>query len=613
MTSSCQKIRKALLPIIFLLISSSSIVPSLQTMPAIPNTLKSGPFLDRIVFATFESEEEQVQALLANEVDIIGMMIDPAFAPTLSESECVEIATTLRNGYGYLLINYLKYPFNLTAFRRALAFAIDKQSICYDLWDGLAEPLDSLVPKINPFSIEGQLPYSYYEADVQSGNNLLDAAGFVLNSTTGYRDAPNGEPFHVFIDVPYSSLLGMDIGAKTVEALESLKISATSTTIESNQYLLRCSGQKDFDIIFLGNVYNDLDVDWLAYPYQSENEYAPFYTLPNFMNSTYDSWSDQLLHSPDYDKVYEAAVELQKIRVYQCPEIILYENMFVSAYRTDRFEGIVNDVLDGIPSWWTNYKTHLKDEEGGPYGGTLRWAFPLDVDSFNFMVSSNCPGNRILDSLLYDSLLRRDPTGHNLPWLAESYTFATNDDDPTVTPGNTRLTFNILRNASWTDGVPLTAEDVAFTINYYRDAPENMFEPDLQDLKMAIAPTHSKVVLEFEGESYWHLSKIAYKPIIPKHVFAEIGLDSWDMWNPQPPNEEMVTSGPFNVSEYMPSEFTEVTYNPDYFYTASHCGNNSGPSDPQPPDTRLFFISGIITGGSIGVIIVVIVLWRETS
>ncbi|MHA1905546.1 MAG: ABC transporter substrate-binding protein, partial [Candidatus Thorarchaeota archaeon] len=414
------------------------IITNLQIMSATPNSLKNGPYVDRIVFATFESEEEQVQALLAGEVDILGTMTNPTSAPKLSESEDIEIASTLRNGYGYLLINYHKYPFNLTAFRRALAFALDKNAICDDLWEGFAEPLDSIVPKINPFSIEGQLPYSYYEADVQTGNNLLDAEGFVVNSTTGFRDAPNGEPFQIFIEIPYSSSIGMEIVVKTIEALEALKIDAMS--IDAYDYLRRCSHHSNFDIAFLGNIFSNLDVDWLAYPYRSENEYDYFYNLPNFMNSTYDYWIDQLLHSTDYDKVYEAAIEIQKVRVYQCPEIILYENMKLSAYRTDIFEGIVNDVLDGIPCWWTNYKTHLTDAEGGPYGGALRWAVPMDVDSFNFMVSSSNPGNPLLYSSLYDSLLRRDPTGYNLPWLAESYTITTNDDDPAVTPGNTRLT-----------------------------------------------------------------------------------------------------------------------------------------------------------------------------
>ncbi|MHA2265123.1 MAG: ABC transporter substrate-binding protein, partial [Candidatus Thorarchaeota archaeon] len=148
--SSVQRHRIVLLSIIILMMCSFSIIPNLRAASEWPYTLKMGPYLDRIVFDTNETEEEQVQALLTNEVDIIGPIIDPSFAPTLSEAEDIEVATTLRNGYGYLLINYQKYPFNLTAFRRALAFALDKQAICDDLWKGLAEPLDSVVPKINP-------------------------------------------------------------------------------------------------------------------------------------------------------------------------------------------------------------------------------------------------------------------------------------------------------------------------------------------------------------------------------------------------------------------------------------------------------------------------------
>jgi ABC-type transport system substrate-binding protein len=553
-----------------------------------------------------------MQALQEGEVDIIGYTIDPSLVPMLSESQNIEVATTLRNGYGFLIINCQKYPYNLTAFRRALAFAMDKNSICDDIWDGFAEPLDSLVPKINPFSIEGQLPYSYYDADVQTGNNLLDVAGFSIDEDTGLRNAPNGEPFHVLIEVQMSGNLGIDIGIKTAEAFEVLNINATAVPTDFYEVLQRCYHHRDFDIIFLGNTFNHLDVDWLAYEFWSEYVNEPFHNLPNFLNSTYDSWRDQLLHSTDYDEIYEAAIEMQRIWVYQCPEIILYENLVLSAYRTDRFEGVVNDVLVGVPNWWTNYKTHLKTIEGGPFGGTLTWAFPLHIDAFNFMTSCSCSGPRIYGSIMYDSLLRRDPIGNNLPWLARSYSIATNDDNPDVTQGNTRFTFNIIRNASWTDGVPLTAEDVAFTMNFYRDAPGNPHSRDFSDLRMAVALTPYQVVFEFESESYWHLRKLVHKPIIPKHVFTGM-LNTWNQWNPIPPVDPMVTSGPFNVSEYVPGSHTTFARNPNYFFDARNLTDSFEPSYPHIFDTRLSIISGIITGGAIGVIIAVIILWRKSS
>ncbi|MHA2230772.1 MAG: ABC transporter substrate-binding protein, partial [Candidatus Thorarchaeota archaeon] len=409
-----QKLRIILLPIIVLMICTLSILPHLQAASDIPYSFKNGPYLDKVEFKIIESEDEMVQALQEGDVDIIGTMIPPAFSDTLSELENIEVATTLRNGYGCIAINCAKYPFNLTAFRRALAFALDKHSICDDIWAGLAEPLDSLIPKINPFSIEGQLPYSYYDADVQTGSNLLDTAGFLIDEDSGLRNAPNGEPFQVLIQVMEDNSIALDIGVKTAEALETLNINATSKPTDFYEYLHGCPYPGNFDIMFFGTTFNHLDIDWLANEFWSENVNTIFYNPTNFVNFTFDSWRDQLLHSTDYDEIYEAAIKMQEILVYECPEIILYENKYVSAYRTDKFEGVVNDVLDGIPCWWTNYKTHLKPSEGGPFGGTLIWASPFDLDSINFMISCSYYGHQFYGLLIYDSLLRRDPTGYNL-------------------------------------------------------------------------------------------------------------------------------------------------------------------------------------------------------
>ena len=63
-----------------------------------------------------------------------------------------------------------KYPFYITAFRRALDFTPDKEAISDEVWEGLSQPLDPPVPATKPFPIEGLLPYTYYEANVALGN-----------------------------------------------------------------------------------------------------------------------------------------------------------------------------------------------------------------------------------------------------------------------------------------------------------------------------------------------------------------------------------------------------------------------------------------------------------
>ncbi|MDF1538289.1 MAG: ABC transporter substrate-binding protein [Candidatus Thorarchaeota archaeon] len=367
-----------------------------------------GPYVDKIVHRVVTQYEQQVSELQNGQIDLIGGTVDPTFRDALSEEENIEMAQHLRNGYGFLSINCDKYPFNITAFRRAFAFALDKEAICEGWWDGLAVPQDSLIPQINPFSIEGQLPYTYYEANTDLANQLLDAAGFLDIDEDNFREAPNGMDFDVLIEFAQPSVV--DILQETQGALRAVGINATATPTDFYDYLNRLYFHGDYDIVFLGTSYNNFNVDWIAYEFWSEYADEPYWNFPNWRNATFDSYRDALIHSVDYDEVYEAAIAMQEVWVYECPYIILYENVHLSAYRTDKFEGYVNDARDGVPGWWTNYGVRLKDELSGPYGGTFVRSNPLDVDSFNFMRSSSTYTMDILE-MLYDSLLKMDAQG----------------------------------------------------------------------------------------------------------------------------------------------------------------------------------------------------------
>jgi len=299
----------------------------------------------------------------------------------------------------------------------------------------------------------------------------------------------------------------------------------------------------------------------------------------------------------------------------------------LSAYRTDRFEGFLNDALDGVPAWWTGYKVRLKSASGGPFGGTLRWSNSMDIGSFNHMISTGCLYCSCSEKLLYDSLIRRGPDGNDIAWLAESFLVQTHDSNDAVPENHTRFTFNILRNVTWTDGDPLTAEDVAFTLNYYRNANGSALRADLMDMTSAYAPLEFVVVVEFAGESYWHLHTVGYKPIIPMHVFTEIGLDDWNLWDPNPPAEEMVTSGPFNVSAYEAGELLEFTINPNYFFGPNRSAEGElTPTTPTSNGTPSIIAFGwpdpfgemdlagrVVTTGSLFVIAIVAVLWWKDT
>ncbi|MBD3158433.1 MAG: hypothetical protein GF309_06535 [Candidatus Lokiarchaeota archaeon] len=566
-----------------LIFPSYSQVAGLSTIPprnaSNTNRDRFGPYVDSVRYEVISQEDQAVRALQDGDIDLIGDQVDPSFVAELQDADNIEIAETLRNGNGYLTINCRKYPFNITAFRRALAYALDKQAISDNLWEGFAYPLDSCVPRNNPFSAEEHLAYHYYERNYETGNQLLDTAGFYDSDNDSIREAPNGEDFDVLIEVACSSDIAIETGEMVANALRNLSIDAVSGY--GWNILNRLYYHGDYDIIFIEQSFTDFDVDWLGYEYWSEYSDQPFYNYPNFENLTYDSWRNQLLHSTDHEEVYEAAIEMQKVLAYQCPIIVCYQNIEFSAHRTDRFEGFKNDIVEGVPRYWTNYKVHLKDSEGGPFGGTLTRSIPLDVDTFNFMVSSSAYTYDVLD-MMHDSLIKPHWNGQDIKWLADDYQIETHDDNPSVTEGHTRITFDLLSNITWSDGESLTAEDVAFTMFFYQESPGNPLGRDLRNMTGAFALSRNRVAIEFNTESYWHLHSVGYKPIIPQHVFSTMDSDKWMDWNPNPPNEAMVTSGPFNITEYEPNEYCTMTYNPNYFFNA-RC---FGPSITHPEDVH---------------------------
>ncbi|MBD3158431.1 MAG: hypothetical protein GF309_06525 [Candidatus Lokiarchaeota archaeon] len=556
------------------------------------NVTRNALFLDKIVLDSIYGEEA-IQALLDDEIQAIDDTIQWQYLDELSEAESIRIAEIPRNGYGYLCINCQKYPLNLTAFRRAFSFAIDKERMCDETWEGHAYPQDSVVPRKSPWSIEEDLPYHYYESEISRANQILDHAGFDDIDGDSFREAPNGEVFNVTIETPDSASFAMEIGEIAEQALRTIGINAIFVPTEFYDYLNRLYFHGDYDMVFTGRTFSDFDLDWLAYEYWSEYADKPYYNFPNFQNDTYDSWRDQLLHATEYDKVYEAAREMQKILFYQCPIVPCYSNFEISAYRNDRFEGFVNDVSEGPISFWTSLQVHLREDQGGPFGGTLHRSFPLAIGSFNIFKQC-CYGVEQFYTLFYDSLMRRGPDGKTVPWLAESYIVETHDDNDYISPEHVRFTFDLIQNATWTDGKPITAEDVAFSFNYYGNTVGNPFRRGLEGMIASYVEGNDKFVIEFNTTSYWHLHTIGYKPIIPKHVFKNITGTDYQHYYSVPPEEEMVTSGPYNVSA-LENRYVEFSRNPNYFYR--YTPSNANETTSENPIASFF--SPLMTGVSV--------------
>ncbi|MFW9977907.1 MAG: ABC transporter substrate-binding protein [Candidatus Thorarchaeota archaeon] len=588
----------------------TSMIVLLAIQPVVVESINlGGPYIDELSFTVVTQDDQMVQALQTSSVDIIGCDIDPTFYDTLLADNDISITHSMKNGYGFLCINTAKYPFNITAFRRAFAFALDKNQIAERVWDNFAEPLDSPVPKNNPLSCEGKLLDSYYEQDLQHADYLLDQAGFFDVDNDGFREAPNGIPFNVTIECPQSGGISIEVAPIAAQALLDIDINAHYEPTDFYDYLNRLYFHGDYDVVFIGKSFNDFAVDWLAKDYCSDSADRSYLNFPNFRNDLFDSWIEQLLHGTSFEEVYEAAFKMQEIFVYESPIIVCYQNKILHAHRVDIFDGHVNDALDGTPSWWTNQEVFSKSLGKPQRGGTFRWVSPLYPDTFNILTSRSAYAKDILCEL-YDPLLRMDAEGNPIEWIADSYMIQTTDDDPDVPENHTRISFNIRRDIRWSDGTILNASDIAYTFDLLRETGYLLTPEFRDDLSSIQAKTDFQFVIEFTDESYWYLSDIAKVPILPKAQWSTVNVSKY-----HPEYDELVTSGPFFISDVRSNgEYVELTRNRNYTIFKPESAAPAISTAIAPPDTAFFSI--VITSSSITIAIVlglVIVRYRRNE
>lgn len=159
------------------------------------------PYYDKIVAKYIPDNASRVQALKTGEIDLIYGSAElsyedynQAIAIDGIKGEFAPSGSTIRS----IILNFNGNLSDLSV-RQALACAIDKEAISEGLTDGYEPVADTIVPDGTPYSdINGTVNYTY---DVAHANELLDAAGWIMNDSTGVREK-DGTQLRVTFTVP---------------------------------------------------------------------------------------------------------------------------------------------------------------------------------------------------------------------------------------------------------------------------------------------------------------------------------------------------------------------------------------------------------------------------
>jgi peptide/nickel transport system substrate-binding protein len=148
------------------------------------------------------------------------------------------------------------------------------------------------------------------------------------------------------------------------------------------------------------------------------------------------------------------------------------------------------------------------------------------------------PADQDITRLLFSGLVRFDDRGNPLPDLAEVWG---------ISPDGLTYNFTLLENLSWHDGTPLTASDIAFTVELMRN--ELLPIPvDVRELWDSIE------VVVFDERNIQFRLPLPFAPfmdylsfgVLPQHLLGE--MDANTLLN-APFNLEPIGSGPYRFEE----------------------------------------------------------------
>ncbi|UCH27299.1 MAG: hypothetical protein JSV66_06585, partial [Trueperaceae bacterium] len=182
-------------------------------------------------------------------------------------------------------------------------------------------------------------------------------------------------------------------------------------------------------------------------------------------------------------------------------------------------------------------------------GKTLRMAITQDEGTLTpYTYQTGYPGYELM-TLIYDQLFLMDENLVPQPWLVS---------DLEISADGLSYKISLRPGITWHDGEPLTADDVAFSINYYQNNLLGRFTRSANKVTGVEVLDDLNVILSLGAPDATFLQTgLADMPMLPEHI--------WSSVTEPKTMAEAIGSGAYRLSEYRSDQFYRLEENPDYW------------------------------------------------
>ncbi|MER8668068.1 extracellular solute-binding protein [Mesorhizobium sp. M1156] len=215
-------------------------------------------------------------------------------------------------------------------------------------------------------------------------------------------------------------------------------------------------------------------------------------------------------------------------------------------------------AMQGEPALPSDYEHFNYVNPDAPKGGSITYCVVGSFDNLNPFIlrSLRTTARGMMDqafgNLVFEPLMQRN--------YDEAFSlYGLLADSADMDPERKSIEFHLDPRAKWSDGEPVTPEDVLFTYDVFTEKGRPPYSQRMKAIAKLEKTGERSVRFTFNDKADREFPLIiALTPIIPKHAFNK---DTFDRTTLKP----VIGSGPYTVAQVVPGQRIVFKRNPDYW------------------------------------------------
>jgi peptide/nickel transport system substrate-binding protein len=278
--------------------------------------------LEQVVFKIIPDASTRIMALSSGDIDM-SIKVPEAEIKTLENDPNINIQRKLTTFTDFLQFNCARPPFDDVKVRKAVAYAIDSESIVKNVLDNVGVAARGRA--YSPVMMYSAKNLPLYTADSNKARELLAAAGFKDEDGDGIVEK-NGQPLKIDVLISTWSSRQQREAEACQAQLAQAGIKADIKVLETAA-MEQLESQGNFDVLLRTGFFV-----WGPYPHHVKMHYSKNYKS-HYANEAYDQLVEQAEAILDENKKAQLYSQIQKMIIDEVPAYYIVHEEKVVATR----------------------------------------------------------------------------------------------------------------------------------------------------------------------------------------------------------------------------------------------------------------------------------------